>query len=54
MLGVVACGWRVKDGAGSQYSDQIILYILNSNIIINYEIITNFGSKKIFLSSKKI
>ena len=43
MLGVVACAWRVKSGAGSPYT-LILLelsnkFILNSNII-NDEIIS--------------
>ena len=57
MLVVVACVWRVKSarGAGSQLSDQIILFILNSYIIINDEIIIyNYGPYRIFFSSKKI
>ena len=39
MIGVVACAWRVKSGTGSQKSDQIILSILKSSIILNDEII---------------
>ena len=38
-IGVVACAWRVKSGTGSQKSDQIILFIFKSSIILNDEII---------------
>ena len=56
-MGVQIYAWSgslcLKSGAG--FSDQIIVFILNSNIIINDEIIAyNSGSYRIFFSRRKI
>ena len=53
-MGVQIYAWRVKSGAGSQERNQIILFILNSDIIINDEIITyNSGPHRIFCHQRK-